>query len=219
VNDEVEELYDYGALRALAAPTMLVVRSAEPTFVLGGSQSIEVLKESDRDRVALRRRRGGGGVVALQPDDVWIDWWIPASDERWSPDVHVMSRRVGEWWRATLTSRLRGEVALHEGPMTGDPAWRVACFAARGPGEVMVDGRKAVGVTQWRVREGVFLSTVLHAHPSRVLLDILAQVPQGVAAALDHHTLATLGLDGDDLTQDLIDRSTPVEVRQLLLIA
>ena len=219
MNVEVEELYDYGALRALTAPTMLVVRCAEPTFVLGGSQSIEVLKEPERDQVALRRRRGGGGVVVLQPDDVWLDWWIPAGDERWSPDVHAMSRHVGEWWRAALASRLHGEVALHEGPMTGDPASRVACFAARGPGEVMVDGRKAVGVTQWRVREGVFLSTVLHAHPSSMLLDVLTHVPQGLAAALEHHTLVTLDLDGDDLTLELIERSAPVEVRQLLLIA
>ncbi len=219
MNDDVEELYDYGTLRALTAPTMLIVRTAEPTFVLGGSQSLDVLNAPRRSQVAVRRRRGGGGVVVLQPDDVWIDWWIPTDDERWSPDVHVMSHRVGEWWRDVLTPRLDGEVRVHQGAMAGDVAWRVACFAGRGPGEVVVDGRKAVGVTQWRVREGVFVSTVLPAHPSHLLLDLLADVPDGLDAALEHHTLATLDLDGDDVTQALIVRSSPIAVRQLFLIA
>ena len=219
MNDDVDELYDYGALRALTSPTALVVRTAEPTLVLGGSQSLDVLDERRRHGVALRRRRGGGGVVLLQPDDVWIDWWIPANDDRWSPDVHVMSQRVGEWWRDVLSSRLDREVHVHQGGMSGDVAWRVACFAGRGPGEVFVDDRKTVGVTQWRVREGVFVSTVLPAHSSRLLLDVLAVVPDGLDAAMQHHTLATLDLDGDDVTQDLIVRSAPVAVRQLFLIA
>lgn len=219
MNNDVDELYDYGALRALTTATALVVRTAEPTLVLGGSQSIDVLHQERRREIALRRRRGGGGVVLLQPDDVWIDWWIPANDDRWSPDVHEMSQRVGEWWADVLSSHLGGEVDVHRGGMSGDVAWRVACFAGRGPGEIFVDDRKAVGVTQWRVREGVFVSTVLPAHSSGLLLDVLADVPLGLAAAMAHHTLATLDLDGDDLTQELIIRSAPVAVRQLFLIA
>jgi lipoate-protein ligase A len=219
VKGAVEELYDYDVLRALTSPTMMIVRPSEPTFVLGGSQSLDVLDDQRRSRVALRRRRGGGGIVLLQPDDVWIDWWLPADDERWSPDVHVTSHRVGEWWRQVLVERLAGAVEVHEGALAGDPAWRVACFAGRGPGEVFVDDRKAVGVTQWRVREGVFVSTVLPAHPSSPLLDVMAHVPEGLASALHHHTLTTLALDGGDITTALIARSQPADVRQLLLIA
>jgi lipoate-protein ligase A len=219
VKGDVEELYDYDVLRSLTSPTMLIVRTSEPTFVLGGSQSLDTLDEHRRQRVALRRRRGGGGVVLLQPDDVWVDWWLPASDERWSSDVRVTSNRVGEWWRDTLAARLDRAVLLHQGALEGDLAWRVACFAGRGPGEVFVDDRKAVGVTQWRVREGVFVSSVLHAHPSSALLDVLADVPEGLAHALMHHTLGTLELDGDDLTNALVEFSHPVDVRQLFLIA
>ena len=221
VKGDVEELYDYDVLRSLTSPTMLIVRTSEPTFVLGGSQPLDVLDEQRRQRVALRRRRGGGGVVLLQPDDVWIDWWLPADDERWSSDVHVTSNRVGEWWRQVLAARLESEseVVLHQGALEGDRAWRVACFAGRGPGEVFVDGRKAVGVTQWRVREGVFVSSVLHAHPSTTLLDVLTDVPEGLASALKHHTLKTLALDGDDVTSALVELSHPVGVRQLFLIA
>lgn len=215
----MEELYDYDVVRKLETPTMLVVRPSEPTFVLGGSQSFEVLDVDRRQRVALRRRRGGGGLVMLQPDDVWIDWWLPAHDHRWSSDVHVTSSRVGEWWREVLASRVEPEVSLHRASLEGERSWRVACFAGRGPGEVFVAGRKAVGVTQWRVREGVFVSSVLHAHPSDGILEILAEVPDGLAGALGHHTLETLGLDGDDVTSALVAMSQPVNVRQLFLIA
>jgi lipoate-protein ligase A len=219
VKVDVEELYDYDVLRQLTSPTMLIVRTSEPTFVLGGSQSLDVLDEHRRQRVALRRRRGGGGVVLLQPDDVWIDWWLPADDARWSSDVHVTSNRVGEWWRHVLATRLESEVLVHQGTLEGDRAWRVACFAGRGPGEIFVEERKAVGVTQWRVREGVFVSSVLHAHSSAALLDLLVTVPDGLANALRHHTLKTLGLDGDAVTAALMELSHPVDVRQLFLIA
>ena len=216
---DLEELYDYEVLRHLTSPTMLIVRTAEPTFVLGGSQSLDVLDQEKRQGVALRRRRGGGGVVLLQPDDVWVDWWLPADDRRWSSDVHVTSRRTGEWWHQVLAERLEGAVTLHQGSLEGDPAWRVACFAGRGPGEIFVDGRKAVGVTQWRVREGAFVSSVLHSQPSSALIDLLASVPDGLVSALQHHTLETLQLDGDEVTSALVQLSHPFEVRQLFLIA
>lgn len=216
---DVEELYDYDVLRRLTSPTMFLVRTSEPTFVLGGSQSIDVLDQERRQRVALRRRRGGGGVVLLQPDDVWIDWWLPASDARWSPDVHVTSREVGEWWRHVLSARLERGVTLHQGALDGNRAWRVACFAGRGPGEIFVDDRKAVGVTQWRVREGVFVSSVLPAHSSGALLEVLSEVPEGLADALQHHTLDTLGLDADEVSAAMVEISAPADVRQLFLIA
>ncbi len=219
MKNDVGELYDYDVLRHLTSPTMLIVRTAEPTFVLGGSQSVGVLHQEKRQRVALRRRRGGGGIVLLQPDDVWVDWWLPADDPRWSRDVHVTSRRVGEWWRQVLAERLEGVVSLHQGALEGNPAWRVACFAGRGPGEVFVDGRKAVGVTQWRVREGVFVSSVIHSQPSSALIELLDAVPDGLAGALQHHTLTTLGIDGDDVTSALVQLSHPVDVRQLFLLA
>lgn len=214
----LEELYDYDVLRTLSSPTMLIVHISEPVIVLGGSQSLDVLDAHRRPDVALRRRRGGGGLVLLQPDDVWIDWWLPADDPRWSSDVHVTSERVGEWWHDVLRARHHGDVHVHRGSLRGDPAWRVACFAGRGPGEVFVDDTKAVGVTQWRVREGAFVSTVLPRHPSSALLELLVDVPEGLAGALAHHTSSSLDLDGDDVTAALITRSEPVDVRQLFLI-
>jgi lipoate-protein ligase A len=219
VNEVVNELYDYSALRSLNEPTAFVPELTRSVVVLGGSQSSDVLEPARSSELALRRRRGGGGLVLLQPGDVWVDWWIPADDERWSKDVHVSSIRCGAIWRDVLAPLVQEEVTVHEGPLEGDVAHRVVCFAGKGPGEVFVGGRKAVGVTQWRVREGIFLSTVLHAHDSHDVLALLRTIPPGLAEALDHQVLSSLGVDPDQLTDGLTRVSGPVKVLRPKLIA
>ncbi|HUV58090.1 MAG TPA: hypothetical protein VMV96_04725 [Acidimicrobiales bacterium] len=220
MNDEIVELYDYAALRKLSEATMSVVEVSRPVAVLGGSQLSEVLTTLDRDDVALRRRRGGGGLVLLQPGDLWIDFWIPASDARWSHDVHVSSMMAGAWWADALSSEVTGDVVVHRGSLEGSIEHRVVCFAGRGPGEVFVDDRKAVGVTQWRVREGIFLSTVVHSKPSLLLLDILLDRPDGLEEAINHHVITTLGIeDTDRLVDSLRARSGPWRHRHLFLTA
>ncbi|MGC8510157.1 MAG: hypothetical protein ACP5PB_04715 [Acidimicrobiales bacterium] len=208
MSDEVRGLYDYDALRARREACMVVARAPTLTLVLGGHQALSVLgPRVARDGVTLRRRRGGGGLVVLRPGDLWVDWWFPSSDPRWSPDVGVSSRLVGGWWREVVAARVAGDVREHEGHLEGDPALGVMCFAGRGPGEVFVDGRKAVGVTQWRVREGTFLSTVVHAHETRDALGYLRHVPPGLEEALDHQTLASLALDAADVVAALSEIS------------
>jgi hypothetical protein len=109
---------------------------------------------------------------------------------------------------------------MHEGSLEGDVDHRAVCFAGKGPGEVFVDGRKAVGVTQWRVREGVFLSTVIHAKPSNDVVRFLRHVPDGLVERLDHHVLSTLGIrDPDEFAQLLSVQSGPWLVRNLFLTA
>ena len=220
MNSEIEDLYDYDVLRALDDATMFVVHLGTPTLVLGGSQSSDVLDPARTASTSIRRRRGGGGLVLLQPDDLWIDWWIPATDPRWSPDVHVSSLRAGGWWSEALGEMVDGVVSVHEGSLRGDPLHRVVCFAGRGPGEVFVDGRKAVGLTQWRVREGVFVSTVIHAKRSGEIVGFLSNEPDGLDDALDHHVIASLGItDCEALVDSLVEVSGPWQVRRLYLNA
>jgi len=216
VNDEIEELYDYEVLRTLAEPMMFVVRLAAPTIVLGGSQSSAVLAPS-ASTIGLRRRRGGGGAVLLRPDDVWVDWWIPRDDPRWAFDVHAGSQLAGQWWESAL-QEAGLDPQRHEGRVIDDPTLRVACFSGRGPGEIFVEDRKLVGVTQWRVREGFFVSTVLHASDSSDLASLIADPAPTLADALAHHSLHSLGLDGDQLVDALRLMSAPATYRQLYLL-
>jgi lipoate-protein ligase A len=218
VNGAYEDLYDYDELRRRGDATMFHVQLERPTLVLGGSQSFDVLARERLGATPVRRRRGGGGLVLLQPDDLWVDWWIPASDPRWSHDVRVSSVHAGRWWHDILVARIDGEVSTHEGPLEGDVTHRVVCFAGRGPGEVFVDGRKAVGLTQWRVREGIFISTVIHAHASNEVVAFLKSVPGGLVDALDHHVLSTLGIvDVGGLVDDLRSISGPWRFERLHL--
>ncbi len=220
MSDEIEELYDYDVLRRLDEPTMFIFRPSQPTLILGGSQPLDVVDSERLGSIPLRRRRGGGGLVLLQPDDLWIDWWIPADDSRWSGDVHVSSTRAGFWWRDALGTTVPGVITVHEGALVGDVGYRVICFAGRGPGEVFVDDRKAVGVTQWRVREGIFLSTVIHAHGSGELVNFLRDVPDGILESLDHHVVSSLGItDPEALVATLGAESGPWVIRQFLLTA
>lgn len=173
---------------------MITAHVTRATLVLGANQSPSVLDVSKLGATSLRRRRGGGGLVLLRPNDLWIDWWIPANDPRWSSDVHVSSIRAGEWWAGVLRHYTSETVSVHAGALEGNPAFRMVCFAGRGPGEVFVGRRKAVGLTQWRVREGVLLSTVLHLQPTNDVVEYLASVPEGLSDALDHQGLDSLHL-------------------------
>jgi lipoate-protein ligase A len=208
VSEVVEELYDYAELRRLDEVTMFVPQLRGPILVLGGSQSKDVLDARRVEGLTLRRRRGGGGLVFLRPGDVWVDWWIPSSSALWSKDVHVSSTWCGEIWRDALAPRVPSRLSVHLGSLEGDSAHRVVCFAGRGPGEVFIEGRKAVGVTQWRVREGIFLSSVFHAHDSHDVLALLAVVPEGLDQALDHAVLSASGVgDVASMLDDLFLRS------------
>jgi len=117
VSEVLEELYDYAALRSLDEITMFVPVLRRQIVVLGSSQSSDVFAPGRTAGLTLRRRRGGGGLVLLEPGDVWVDWWIPSSDERWSSDVHVSSIRCGQIWCDVLAPRVNAHLTVHEGSL------------------------------------------------------------------------------------------------------
>ena len=188
------ELYDYEDLRRRAEASVTVVRPRGDALVLGSSQSEEII-DSALCEMPLRRRRGGGGVVLVSSGDLWVDWWIPSGDPRWRGDARESSQLAGQWWASALAPFVDEALVVHAGGLEGDASHRLVCFAGRGPGEVFAGGRKVVGVTQWRVREGVFLSSMVPARDARGVLACLRDVPSGLAESLDHHTVSTLGLD------------------------
>lgn len=216
-----EELYDYDVLRTLEEPTAFVVRVADPLLVLGGSQSDDVLRDDLPEDFMVRRRRGGGGVVLVQPDDLWLDWWIPRSDPRPSEDVTRNSLLAAEWWYRALSPVLSSAPQIHGGPLQIEKSLRDVCFAGSGPGELFVEGKKLLGVTQWNVREGVFLSTMIPAWPLHDLSTALRNVPDGLTDALDRVVTARdLGILGraEDLIDTAVAASGVARRRNLMLL-
>jgi hypothetical protein len=99
---------------------------------------------------------------------------------------------------------------------------RTACFATSGPGELFYEERKLVGVTQWHIREGIFLSTLLPARSIAALENLLAEQPAGMTEALAAvHTLDSLNLmpEAESIVDRVLQASGVTNRRQLLLMA
>jgi lipoate-protein ligase A len=161
-----------------------VVREvAHPTLVLGSTQSADLVSpDALRERsVELVRRRGGGGAVYLEPGShIWVDAWIPREDVLWAHDVSVAAEWVGQWWIDALVgvgadAGVIGGLSVHTGRSAPGPWGDLVCFAGRGPGEVFLDGRKIVGLSQWRCREGALFSSCAYLEwDAEPLLDLLS---------------------------------------------
>jgi lipoate-protein ligase A len=144
--------------------TVAVLAVDRPALVLGSTQPEQVVDHGALAAagVELVRRRSGGGAVLLEPGrTVWIDVDLPAGDQLWDDDVGRSFAWLGEVWAAAL-----GELGLpaevHRGGLCTTSWSRLVCFAGLGPGEVTVDGVKAVGLAQRRTRHGARFQTAVN---------------------------------------------------------
>ena len=131
----------------------------ETALVLGSAQPDDIAASHEAD--VVRRRSGGGAVLVVPDDSVWVDVVVNRSDRLWDDDVNRAPLWLGEVWVAALASLAieRGEVIHRYEP----GRWgRLACFASRGPGEVLVDGAKAVGLSQRRTRDTARFQTLVY---------------------------------------------------------
>jgi lipoate-protein ligase A len=123
--------------------------------------------------------------VYLEPGgNLWVDAWIPRDDVLWAHDVSVAAEWVGQWWTEALVGLgvgvgagvgVAGGLSVHTGRSVPGALGDLVCFAGRGPGEVFVDGRKVVGLSQWRSREGALFSSCAYLHwDAEPLLDLLS---------------------------------------------
>jgi lipoate-protein ligase A len=172
-----EGIAEWAAARPAGERSVVVLDVARPTLVLGSSQADETV---DHERAAGKgvdvvRRRSGGAAVLVEPGAaVWIDVTIPAGDPLWDNDVGRAFHWLGFAWAEVLAAE--GLPArVHQGALRSTPWSGRVCFAGLGPGEVTVDGRKVVGLSQRRTREAVRFQccALLRWEPER-LLDLLA---------------------------------------------
>ncbi|MDX2381063.1 MAG: hypothetical protein QNM02_15035 [Acidimicrobiia bacterium] len=161
--------------RPIAEPAKALVRVQDftsPTFVLGSNQDDEIVDRAacERSGVEIVRRRSGGGGVLLVPGEVtWLDVIVPRDSSGWSDDVHQPMIWLGHHLLAVLDERMStvqppvpgepdsGRLAVHETAFQGSRWSWLLCFDGLGAGEVTLEGRKLVGISQRRTRDAARL--------------------------------------------------------------
>jgi len=138
-------------------------------LVLGSRQSIEVVDQEACRRAGLEiatRRSGGGAVLIVPGDVVWIDVVVSPGDL--PDDVRASMVLVGDCWKHALIDTAvdagvdADTLAVHREGMVQSDWSNLVCFAGVGPGEVLLDGDKLVGLSQRRSRHGVRIQGLLH---------------------------------------------------------
>ncbi len=138
-----------------SARSLWLLHVSRPAVVLGSTQPIGAVDESmaAAHGIEVVRRRSGGSAVLVEPGRlVWADLVIGRDDPLWENDIGRSPWWVGELWVAALRN-VGIEAVMHRGPMRRGEYGDRICFAGLGPGEVLVKGRKVVGLSQRRTRE------------------------------------------------------------------
>ena len=162
----------------------------DSALVLGSRQSLEVVDVEAATAAGLnvtRRRSGGGAVVVRREACAWVDVIVPHG---FAPDdIRGAMVWIGEHWLAALRPLLSpSDVGDHLDVYTRggmlDSAWsEFVCFAGIGPGEVLLGGRKLVGLSQRRTRHGLRLQGLAYRSPmTAAITDLLGRRATGWAA-------------------------------------
>jgi lipoate-protein ligase A len=193
--------------RTVSEPEVWWCDFSDAAMVLGSRQTDDVLDlvACARAGLAVVRRRSGGGAVLLRPDAVvWVDVVLPhgiAPD-----DVRRSMEWIGERWRDAIEPDVPTGVGLsvHAGAVLSSPWSDHVCFAGIGPGEVLAGGRKLVGLSQRRTRDGIRIQGMVHR---RTVVDEMPHLFTGTVPTAPLLMPATLaGVTGAVLATRLADR-------------
>ena len=163
------------------SPQIWLNTITEPALVLGSTQRDPSIVDEVACAVAgvdVVRRRSGGGAVLLLPGEVtWFDGVIPAGGPGWGDDVHAPRLWLGHHLASIFTrvGVAPDAMTVHEGGLVATEHSRLLCFDGIGPGEVLLDGRKLVGISQRRTRHAARLQCCwYHRYDPAELIALLA---------------------------------------------
>lgn len=148
--------------------------------VVGPSVGLRSLVDAPTG-IRVIRRPTGGGAVLVGPGLLGLDVALPVDHGLLNGDIVGDYRWIAEVWKAALIgigvdARVMSLIEAREAAsaLAGYDDARLACFARPSPFEVFVSGRKVVGLSQLRRRQGVLFSSAVHIDMS----------PASLAAAL-----------------------------------
>jgi lipoate---protein ligase len=177
-------------LLADVAARVVACAATDSALVLGSRQQPDVVDVDacHRSGVSIVKRRSGGGVVLVEQGAMcWFDVVVPATDGRFlavSGDVGASMRWLGSHVAAALGQLGVAGVRVHDGAMTGGRWSELVCFAGVGPGELLLGGRKLVGISQRRTRLGSRFQCMVHGSWSPERLVGLLAAPRPTVAEL-----------------------------------
>lgn len=192
-------------------PSVWLHQLVRPAAVLGSSQRHEIIDEAfaRSSDIEICGRRSGGGLVVVEPErSLWVDVIVPPTSGLWLADVNRSFHWLGDVWAETLRQQGVADVVVHTGALLHRTNGRVVCFAGLGPGEVSAGGRKVVGLSQRRTREGArFQCLVLEGWPGLLTKSLIRPefvpddleietVNAGLPQPLDKQKTLDLFLDG-----------------------
>ena len=183
----------------------------EVALVLGSRQDrsvVDIDAAQQRGVTVTSRRSGGGAVLVSNEDLVWFDVVLKASDPRFTPDV----RRSFDWLGDRLVTILDRIGApggtVHRDGLQHSEWSDLVCFAGLGPGEVMIDGRKVVGVSQRRSREAARFQVAILCrwNPARMVELLALTASERERAATDlQHVAAGVDVSRDEVLRVVIE--------------
>jgi lipoate-protein ligase A len=190
--------------RLVRQPTVWWHWTDRPTLILGAGQAGTYidLAACDAARVRVVKRSTGGTAVYADPSLLGLDVALPPGHPLARNDVVESYRWVGEVWVQALgllgiTGRLvtideaRAQ-ARHSHPV--ETTLRLACFGSFSPYEVVVEGRKLVGLSQVRRAGRILFQSGIYLRFQADALIRLLVVADRSAAIRDLEHVAT-GLD------------------------
>jgi len=163
------------------------------------------------------RRRSGGGPVLWDGNLLGLDVWLPRGHPLAPDDVVETYRWLGEALAAGLSeigaaARVVGIDEAHTGFAASGVADAVAgraCFGGLSPYEVVVDGRKVVGLAQVRRPNGALLQAGIALRvDARLLAELLHRegaAADDVAQSLGRRAVGLLDLVPDLDARGLVD--------------
>jgi lipoate-protein ligase A len=190
-----------------AGPTVTWWEVARDTLVLGRGSRVPVDDAACQAAgVDVVRRASGGGPVVWGPDLAAFDIVVPRGHPLHGADIAESYRWIGEAVARALRrlgiaarSLPPGEAHAANEPSVAE----LACFAGLGPWEVVVDGRKLVGLSQVRRRSGALLQVgiLVHHDAARLtgLLDLDPPTRAMLTDALRSRTVSTADHGVSDL--------------------